>query len=228
MIKVLMIEDDVRLGEMVKTYLQSHAIDLTLCDTGAKGLLALNASYDCILLDLMLPDIDGMALFPKLRAKTNTPVIMLTAKGDPIDRVLGLENGADDYLAKPFEPRELVARIKAVMRRGSLKEPPKTHVSGDLMLDEEQRIVMVKGEERTLTAYQFELLLALMKKPGRVLSREQLSEMVRGRGQSYDPTLDRSIDIHIGKIRASIEEDAKNPVYVQTVRSIGYTFKGEK
>jgi DNA-binding response OmpR family regulator len=225
MIKTLMIEDDVRLGEMVKSYLAGHDIALTLCDTGAKGLAALNNTFDCILLDLMLPDGDGLSFFKTIRDKSSIPVIMLTAKGDPVDRVIGLESGADDYLAKPFEPRELVARIKAVIRRGSLKETPKKHLIGDVELDENERIVRVKGIEKPLTAYQFDLLLILMKRAGRVLSREQLAESVRGRGQSYDPTLDRSIDIHIGKIRASLEEDPKNPIYLQTVRSVGYVFQ---
>lgn len=225
MIKVLMIEDDVRLGEMVKTYLARHDMALTLSDTGAKGVAAINNSFDCILLDLMLPDGDGLEFFKMLRSKSTTPVIMLTAKGDPVDRVIGLESGADDYLAKPFEPRELVARIKAVIRRGILKEPVKIHHIGHVELDENERSLRVKGIEKPLTAYQFDLLLTLMKRAGRVLSREQLAESVRGRGQSYDPTLDRSIDIHIGKIRASLEDDPKNPVYLQTVRSVGYVFQ---
>jgi DNA-binding response OmpR family regulator len=181
--------------------------------------------YDCLLLDLMLPDYDGLELFKTLRQHYSLPVIMLTAKGDATDRVLGLEMGADDYLPKPFEPRELAARIKAVMRRGNLKDAIRNiHRFAELEIDEDERVLRINDEIKTLTAYQFDLLLCLVKRAGRVISREQLAELVRGRGIAYDPTFDRSIDIHIGKIRAAIEIDAKNPRFLVTIRSVGYVF----
>jgi DNA-binding response OmpR family regulator len=183
-----------------------------------------------VLLDLMLPDLDGLEVCRRLRALPATlrglPVLMLTAKGDPLDRVIGLELGADDYLPKPFEPRELLARLRALLRRPYLAEATASGAEpllrfGRLEIDPGARIVRVDGAERTLTSYQFDLLLAMAQRAGRVLSREQLIEALKG--GTLEP-FDRSIDVHIGRLRAVIEDDPKQPRRIITVRGAGYVF----
>jgi DNA-binding response OmpR family regulator len=179
-----------------------------------------------VLLDLMLPDGDGLDICRRIRAAApldSTPILMLTAKGDPLDRVIGLELGADDYIPKPFEPRELLARLRAVLRRpalagvagaGSLR-------FGRLEVDRDARAVRVDGAARAVTSYQFDLLLALAERAGRVLTREQLLDTIRG--EALGP-FDRSIDVHIGRLRAAIEDDCKHPRRILTVRGAGYVF----
>ena len=178
----------------------------------------------------MLPDSDGLEVCRRIRAmegsKGHTPILMLTAKGDPMDRIVGLEIGADDYVAKPFEPRELLARVRAILRRQALLAQSVTPVSeplrfGSLEIDRDSRVVRVAGRLADLTSYQFDLLLALAERAGRVMSREQIVEVVRGREmEAYD----RSIDVHIGRIRAMIEHDVKSPKRILTVRGVGYVF----
>jgi DNA-binding response OmpR family regulator len=182
---------------------------------------------DLVILDLMLPDMDGLEVCRRIRALpgalARTPVLMLTAKGDPMDRIIGLEIGADDYLPKPFEPRELLARIRAVLRR-HVDGPPAEHPVlrfGSLEIDQDARTVTVSGQACELTSYQFDLLLALAERAGRVLSRDQIMEAVRGRELD---AFDRSIDVHMGRIRAAIELDVKNPKRILTVRGVGYVF----
>jgi two-component system, OmpR family, phosphate regulon response regulator OmpR len=213
MTRILMIEDDRRLAEMVQDYLRQSGPD------GA----------DLVLLDLMLPDGDGLDVFRKLRALPApvglTPVIMLTAKGDPLDRVVGLEIGAEDYISKPFEPRELLARIRVVMRRGQPQAIADDVLSfGRLDIDRGARMARLGGVDLPLTSHQFALLLAMAERPGRVLSREQLLDCATGGPQTYDPALDRSIDVHVGRIRAVIEDDVKKPKRIITVRGAGYVF----
>jgi DNA-binding response OmpR family regulator len=187
---------------------------------------------DLIILDLMLPDMDGLEVCRRLRAMPTplgaVPLLMLTAKGDPLDRILGLEMGADDYLPKPFEPRELLARIRAVLRRRG--EPAATASNaqgtplmrfGSLEIDRDARVVAVAGLPCDLTSYQFDLLVALAERAGRVLSRDQIMEAVRGRELD---AFDRSIDVHIGRIRNAIESDSKAPRRILTVRGVGYVF----
>jgi DNA-binding response OmpR family regulator len=225
---ILLIDDDNRLAALLKPFLQGAGFIVTHKETLKAGLTALKQSkFDLILLDLMLPDGDGFDFFKTLRQTDATPVVMLTAKGETMDKIIGLELGADDYIAKPFEPRELIARIKAVLRRGTAKHETH-HKAHTLELDENERTLKVAGEIKPLTAYQFDLLLVLMKRAGRVMSREQLADLVRGQEASYDPAFDRSIDIHIGKIRAQIEQDPKNPQLLMTIRSVGYVFKKDK
>ena len=225
---LLMIEDDTRLAAMVGEYLGQSGFSVRNADSGLKGLLALQtAPPDLVILDLMLPDIDGLELCRRIRALpgalAQVPVVMLTAKGDPMDRIIGLEIGADDYLPKPFEPRELLARIRAVLRRRVEAPAPagKQLRFGTLEIDCDARTVDVAGQACDLTAYQFDLLVALAERAGRVLTRDQIMEAVRGRELD---AFDRSIDVHMGRIRAAIERDAKNPKRILTVRGVGYVF----
>lgn len=228
--QLLMIEDDARLAQMVGEYLGQAAMQMTHCADGHSGLAQLSGSTrlpDLIILDLMLPDMDGLDVCRAIRslpgAAARVPVLMLTAKGDPMDRVIGLELGADDYLPKPFEPRELLARIRAILRRRSEGPAPSTEPLrfGTLEIDRDARTVMVAGQACELTSYQFDLLVTLAERAGRVLTREQIMEAVRGRELE---AFDRSIDVHMGRIRAAIEQDAKNPRRILTVRGVGYVF----
>ena len=228
---LLLIEDDARLAAMVSEYLQGNGFTVSRVGSGLAGLEALSAAgvppVDLVVLDLMLPDIDGLEVCRRLRSLapplSALPVLMLTAKGDPMDRIIGLELGADDYLPKPFEPRELLARVRAILRRRT--EAPAAASSalrfGSLEIDRDARIITVAGTARELTSYQFDLLVALAERAGRVLTRDQIMEAVRGRELE---AFDRSIDVHMGRIRAAIETDAKNPKRILTVRGVGYVF----
>ena len=228
---LLLIEDDHRLAHMVREYLEQSGFTVQHAANGLSGLRMLQeAPPALVLLDLMLPDIDGLEVCKRIRALpgtlAQTPVVMLTAKGDPMDRIVGLELGADDYLPKPFEPRELLARIRAVLRRhapGDASDVSQHDVLkfGSLELDRDARTVTVQGSVCDLTAYQFDLLWVLAERAGRVLSRDQIMEAVRGRELE---AFDRSIDVHMGRIRAAIEDDAKFPKRILTVRGVGYVF----
>ena len=229
--QLLMIEDDARLAQMVGEYLTQSGFGFHHALDGASGLEMLqHRSPDLVILDLMLPDTDGLEICRRIRALPNhalakVSVLMLTAKGDPMDRIIGLEIGADDYLPKPFEPRELLARIRAVLRRrsegGSEAAPAAVMRFGTLEIDRNARSVTVGGELADLTSYQFDLLVAMAERAGRVLTRDQIMEAVRGRELE---AFDRSIDVHMGRIRAAIEVDAKNPKRILTVRGVGYVF----
>ncbi len=232
---LLMIEDDVRLAAMVAEYLQLNDFSVEHARDGLSGLARLRQPVtqappiDLVVLDLMLPDIDGLEVCRRIRAFNGmmgqTPVLMLTAKGDPMDRIVGLELGADDYLPKPFEPRELLARIRAVLRRKgeatSNDGEQKLLRYGSLEIDRDARSVSVAGTPCELTSYQFDLLVALAERAGRVLTRDQIMEAVRGRELE---AFDRSIDVHMGRIRAAIEHDPKTPKRILTVRGVGYVF----
>jgi DNA-binding response OmpR family regulator len=228
---VLMIEDDERLAGMVAAYLAPHGFTVRHAATAQIGLAMLRQpdgpGISLILLDLMLPDADGLDVCRQIRALSAPmralPVVMLTAKGDPFDRVLGLEIGADDYLPKPFEPRELLARLRAVLRRPPLASAAPSRVLrfGRLEIDLDARAVRLDGQARALTAYQFDLLVVLAERAGRVLSREQLIDALRG--AAFD-AFDRSIDVHIGRLRAAIEDDVRQPRRIVTVRGAGYVF----
>lgn len=225
---LLMIEDDARLAQMVSEYLRQSGFIVSHAGDGQGGLTALQASPpDLVILDLMLPDMDGLEVCRRIRtlsgAVAQVPVLMLTAKGDPMDRIIGLEIGADDYLPKPFEPRELLARIRAILRR-SVEGPPEVGRQlrfGTLEIDRDARTVCVGAQACDLTSYQFDLLVALAERAGRVLTRDQIMEAVRGRELD---AFDRSIDVHMGRIRAAIELDAKAPKRILTVRGVGYVF----
>lgn len=229
--RLLLIDDDARLCTMLASYLEQNNFSVIKAGDGRTGLAALQSAspaIDLVILDLMLPDVDGLDLCRNIRALGDAPgrvpVLMLTAKGDPMDRIVGLEIGADDYLSKPFEPRELLARIKAILRRqgavfsdGVLGKMQ----FGRLEIDRDARTVTLAGAACVLTAYQFDLLVALAQRAGRVLTRDQIMEAVRGRELE---AFDRSIDVHMGRIRAAIEDDIKNPKRILTVRGVGYIF----
>ncbi|KQU86548.1 two-component system response regulator [Variovorax sp. Root318D1] len=228
--QLLMIEDDARLAHMVGEYLTQSGFLFSHAGDGASGLELLQQhAPDLVILDLMLPDTDGLEICRRIRSlpapASKVSVLMLTAKGDPMDRIIGLEIGADDYLPKPFEPRELLARIRAVLRRRS-ENSADTEAStvmrfGTLEIDRNARTVSVGGALADLTSYQFDLLVAMAERAGRVLTRDQIMEAVRGRELE---AFDRSIDVHMGRIRAAIEVDAKNPKRILTVRGVGYVF----
>lgn len=224
--KLLLIDDDARLAAMVREYLRGHGIDVATAADGARGLAQLGADeFDLVLLDLMLPDADGLDLCRRIRAHgdatAEVPILMLTAKGDPLDRVIGLEMGADDYLPKPFEPRELLARVRALLRRRRASANEHVLRFGRLEIDRGARLVRVGGELRAATSHQFDLLLALAEHAGRVVSREQLMQWARG---SALEAFDRSIDVHIARLRALIEDDPRQPKRIITVRGAGYVF----
>lgn len=220
--RVLLVDDDTRLSTMVASYLSGHGFAVETRSDGATGLqAALGGRYDAILLDVMLPDSDGFELCRKIRAGSDVPILMLTARGDDTDRIVGLEIGADDYLPKPFNPRELVARMRAVLRRVRPAAPADVMRVGNLEIDRGARAVRKDGSPIELTAHQFDLLLALAERPGRVLTRSQLMQLVRG--EELD-AFDRSIDVHISRIRAQIEDDPKHPKRILTMRGAGYLF----
>ena len=219
---ILLIEDDERLAELVKDYLGKSGIAVTVADTGQGGLEEQRAHhFDAVILDLMLPDIDGLEVCRSLRATDPVPILMLTAKGDPMDRIIGLEIGADDYLPKPFEPRELLARLRAILRRGRGSVSAETLRFGRLEIDTQAMLATLDGQPCDLTAHQFRLLSIMANAPGRVLSRDYLADHLTG--ESVE-AFDRAIDVHISRIRAEIEDDPKQPRRVITVRGAGYVF----
>lgn len=230
--RLLMIEDDRRLAQMVAEYLGQSGFEVAHAPDGEQGLEQLRLLQpQMVILDLMMPGIDGLEVCRRIRALPDelarTPVLMLTAKGDPMDRIIGLEIGADDYLPKPFEPRELLARVRAVLRRrGEPGAGAGTRVTpimrfGSLEIDRDARTVTVADQPSELTSYQFDLLVAMAERAGRVLTRDQIMEAVRGRELE---AFDRSIDVHIGRIRSAIEADSKDPKRILTVRGVGYVF----
>src|SRR6266851_3371686 len=219
--RILLIEDDARLAEMVSEYLGEAGFRVSVAGSGLAGLERLaREPFDALVLDLMLPDIDGLEVCRQLRAKSDTPVLMLTARGDATDRIVGLEIGADDYLPKPFEPRELLARLRAILRRRK-GAAAKSLRFGRLEIDRDAREVRLVGEARPLTSYQFALLVVLVENAGRVLPREVLMDLVKGEALE---AFDRSIDVHVSRIRAAIEADPKKPRRIITVRGAGYVF----
>ena len=224
--RLLLIDDDARLSAMVGDYLRNAGFDVTTAGSLGAGRERLAAeNFDALVLDLMLPDGDGLDLCRELRANPRTrslPLLMLTARGEPLDRIVGLELGADDYLGKPFEPRELLARVKALLRRAA-PQPASDEVLrfGRLEIDLGARMARLAGQACDLTSHQFDLLVVLAQSPGRVLSRDQIMDSLKGHPLE---AFDRSIDVHISRIRAVIEDDPKAPRRVLTVRGAGYVF----
>ena len=224
--RLLLIDDDTRLASMVRDYLRHSGFEVEVADSLAAGRARLDEqSFDALVLDLMLPDGDGLDLCRELRAAPRfrqLPLLMLTARGEPMDRILGLELGADDYLPKPFEPRELLARVKALLRRAapSLSDEDVLRF-GRLEVDLGARVARLDGAICDLTGHQFDLLVVLAQSPGRVLSRDQIMDALKGHPLE---AFDRSIDVHISRIRAVIEDDPKLPRRVLTVRGAGYVF----
>lgn len=217
-----MVDDDPRLAAMVSEYLGEAGLRVSVAPDGRSGLERLaREPYDAVILDLMLPDMDGLEVCRRLRGRSDAPVLMLTARGDAMDRVVGLEMGADDYLPKPFEPRELLARVRAILRRREAGRGAGVLRFGRLEIDRDARCARVDGVERPLTSHQFTLLVALAEHAGRVLSREALMDLVRGETLE---AFDRSIDVHVSRIRAAIENDPRHPRRILTVRGAGYVF----
>ena len=224
--RILLIDDDEHLGAPLASYFARFGCTLESAVRPSEGLARLRAeSFDAAILDVMLPEMDGFALCREIRKESDIPIVMLTARGEVMDRVVGLELGADDYVPKPFEPRELLARIRAVLRRRGESNTEAEAASmmrfGTLEIDRNARTVSVAGQVADLTSYQFDLLVAMAERAGRVLTRDQIMEAVRGRELE---AFDRSIDVHMGRIRAAIEVDAKNPKRILTVRGVGYVF----
>tara|TARA_B100000676_G_C18039495_1_gene823983 strand:+ start:1261 stop:1935 length:675 start_codon:yes stop_codon:yes gene_type:complete len=219
-----MIDDDESLSAMLAEYLAPMDFDVTPAATVADGMTRLaDGGFDLMILDVMLPDGDGFEVCRNVRADYDLPILMLTARGDEMDRIVGLELGADDYLPKPFNPRELLARLKAIARRGAMRsaKPDEALRFGRLIIQPQQRMVLLDAEERTLTSHQFDLLSALAENAGRVMSRDSLMNAVRGHDLDV---FDRSIDVHISRIRAAIEDNPKSPKRVLTLRGAGYLF----
>ncbi|MFN7974232.1 MAG: response regulator transcription factor [Acidobacteriota bacterium] len=220
--QVLLIEDDGKLASRLKEYLATHDMKVAWAPDGAAGLREVSSHPpDVVLLDVMLPGMDGFEICKQIRRSSRVPILMLTARGEEADRIVGLEIGADDYLPKPFSPRELVARIRAVLRRLQPADDEGPLAFGKIVIDPGGRRVQKDGREVQLTAYQFDLLHTLASRPGRVYTRDELSELTKGSQLGVN---DRSIDVHVSRIRALIEDDPKRPRYVKTLRSAGYVF----
>jgi len=229
---VLFVEDDPEIGALVADFLRQSGFRVTLAQDGARMEQAMAGdAVDLLILDIMLPKEDGLSLCRRVRASGNLPVIMLTARGGEIDRIVGLEMGADDYLTKPFSTHELLARIRALLRRAQYV-PPQAHSGrrtvltfSDWRLDlVARRLYTADGTRVPLTGGEFELLVAFCEHANKVLTREQLLEFTRGRAPA---AVDRSVDIQVSRLRRKIEKDARDPVLIQTVRSGGYVFTGE-
>ena len=224
--RLLLIDDDARLTAMIGDYLRGNSYQVDTAGSLSAGRERLKTGgYDALVLDLMLPDGDGLDLTRELRADPRLkrlPLLMLTARGEPLDRVVGLELGADDYLPKPFEPRELLARVKALLRRAEPEASSDDVMRfGRLEIDLGARQARIDGKAADLTGHQFDLLVVLAQSAGRVLSRDQIMDALKGHPME---AFDRSIDVHISRIRACIEDDPKNPKRVLTVRGSGYVF----
>lgn len=222
MTSVLLIEDDERMADMIREYLTGFDFDVTIAKNGKAGLQeSTERDFHAIVLDLMLPDMDGLDVCRAVRAEHDTPILMLTAKGDPMDRIIGLELGADDYLPKPFEPRELLARLRAVLRRSRSETKDNIIRFGRLVIDRDAMEARLDNRRCDLTSYQFQLLDVLAIGAGRVLSRDHLMNQLQG---SDIEAFDRSIDVHVSRIRSEIEDDPKHPRRLITVRGAGYVF----
>jgi len=222
--RILLVEDDARLAAMVAEYLGDAGLRVTIAGGGEQGLARLaREPFDAVVLDLMLPDLDGLEVCRRLRTNSDLPVLMLTARGDAADRIVGLELGADDYLPKPFEPRELLARLRAILRRrvGGAQRGEQLRY-GRLEIDRAARVVRVDAKPVELTAYQYALLLTLAEHAGRVMTRDALMDLMKGEPLE---AFDRSIDVHISRIRAAIEDDPKKPRRILTVRGAGYKMR---
>lgn len=222
---ILMIDDDVELSSLLSEYLGKFGYRTTSAHTAADGRSHLRrGEFDLVILDLMLPDGDGLTLCREIRNDRDVPIVMLTARGDVADRVVGLELGADDYLAKPFEPRELVARIDSVLRRAKLRVSTKELVCGGLRLEPETRRVTLDGRALELTTTEFELLGILMASGGRVMSRDRLLEKLRG--LDAGEVFDRSIDMLVSRVRRKLGDDSRSPRFIKTIWRTGYQFVG--
>ncbi len=227
--RVLVVDDDVKLCRLIRDYLEPMGYEVSAAHNGAAGLeMALSGSFAAVILDVMLPGVDGFDFLRRLRAESNTPVLMLTGRGEEADRIVGLELGADDYLPKTFSTRELLARLRAVIRRSVISSTARTEaeataiVVGDLHIDRASRSVSLRNESLQLTAVEFDLLASLASAAGRVKTREQLLLEVADR--DFD-VFDRSVDVHISSLRRKLGDDPKSPRFIVTIRSAGYMMR---
>lgn len=223
MLRVLLVDDDQDLALLLAEYLGKNDVELVHVPTGELGLARATEGFDAILLDVMLPGIDGFEVCKKLRETSDVPVVMLTARGDDSDRIDGLEIGADDYVPKPFNPRELVARVRAVVRRTKKSESALTRERievGDLVIDVPSHEATLAGAAVTLTSFEFRLLVALARRAGETIAREELATQLKG--GTYDPAVDRSLDVHVSHLRQKLEKDPRDPKLIRTIRGIGY------
>ena len=227
--RILLVDDEASIQTLLTYPLRKDGYEVIGASTGQEALDRFGEGhFDLVVLDVMLPQVDGFDVCKKLRAKSSVPIIMLTAKAEELDKVLGLELGADDYITKPFSMREFRSRVKAVLRRAELARngegPEEPLVHGDLTVDFAKRIVSLRGEPVRLTYVEFEILAVLARSPGRVFSRSQLLERVWGDSAYRDP---RTVDVHIRHLREKLERDAKEPEYIFTVRGVGYRFRDQ-
>ncbi len=219
-IRVLLIDDDRRLFELLSSYLEQNGVSVTGAPDGHSGLAKLSTDvFDAVLLDVMMPGMDGLEVCQKIRAKSRIPILMLTAKGDETDRVVGLELGADDYIAKPFGPRELLARLKAVLRRAQPTAVAEQLKIGEITIDITGREVSVGGKTAELTGIEFDILVALVRRAGRVVPRDSL---LAEAGRSDVIVSERTVDVHISHLRQKLGDDPKVPRLIKTVRGVGY------
>jgi DNA-binding response OmpR family regulator len=223
--RVLLIDDDVKLARLVSTYLEPHGVHIEHAPDGPRGLERLTrGGIDLVLLDLTMPGLDGLDVCKRIREKSRIPIIMLTARGDETDRVVGLELGADDYMPKPYSPRELLARMRAVLRRTSPESQAETLRVGGLELDVEARSVRVDGRDVELTALEHDVLVALVRRAGRVVRREDLLVLA---GRTDVHVADRTLDVHVSHLRQKLGDDPKSPRFIHTVRGVGYVLAKE-
>jgi DNA-binding response OmpR family regulator len=224
--KILIIDDDTDLLELLKEYLGSFKFEVEVAATPALGLpLARRGDHDLLILDVMLPEQDGFSVLKELRQESDVPVIMLTARGDVTDRVVGLELGADDYLPKPFEPRELVARIQTILRRGGDAKGRSRYQFGELTIDLDSRTALIRGDDVALSTLEYEVLLLLAQNSKRTFNRDQIVDRLKGTDWA---TFNRSVDVLISRLRTKLGDDPKSPKYIKTVWGTGYTFVGKK
>ena len=228
--RALLVDDDLELARLLADYLGPHGVALDHVEDGARALERLGGAvdtYDIVLLDVMLPGMDGFEVCRRVRARFDVPIVMLTARGEDTDRVVGLELGADDYVPKPFNPRELLARMRAVLRRarrpasGPGATADRVEV-GDLVVDVPAHKATLDGKEMQLTSFEFRVLVALARRAGETVTREELASVVLPKGGRYDPSVDRSLDVHVSHLRHKLGDEAKEPRRIRTVRGVGY------
>jgi two-component system OmpR family response regulator len=224
-VRVLLIDDDRRLSDLLGGYLAEHEVALTYAAGGVEGLALLrDGAFDAVLLDVMMPQMDGLEVLRRIRQRDAIPVIMLTARGDEADRVVGLELGADDYVPKPFSPRELLARLRAVLRRTAPRAQEERLSSGGVVVEIAARQAWIEGKAVELTGIEFDILVALLRRAGRVVPRHALLEQA---GRDDSMVGERTVDVHISKLRKKIGDDPRAPRRIRTIRGVGYVLTDE-
>jgi DNA-binding response OmpR family regulator len=234
-VRALLVDDDRELARLLSEYLSSHGVAIHHVEDGAQALERLATDrFDIVLLDVMLPGIDGFEVCRRVRLEHDVPIVMLTARGEDMDRVVGLEIGADDYVPKPFNPRELLARMRAILRRARRPEAEAQAADrrghgdgdrvevGDLVIDVPAHRATAGGRELSLTSFELRVLIALARRAGQTVTREELASTVQPKGEAYDPSVDRSLDVHVSRLRHKLGDDAREPKRIRTVRGIGY------